>query len=214
MKISFKPRARYITIHHLHIYIPDNASFRLHPRATHVFVRAELSGVNEQHSYRLIEVLEKADPARRLGVQISAFSSDGQTITLWGTKGGNQAALYANSLVDWLDQIPLKKIAKRTRRYIHLKSQRFLLKAEEKHKAKLGATPREERGVYKGMISQELRGHLPITNEAGEELIEEGTNVTFGLVTALRIEVEGITKGGDIIRRLSEAEFETVQETA
>lgn len=68
MKISFKPRAIYITIHYLHIYIPDNASFRLHPRATHVFVRAELSGVNEQHPYRLIEVLEKADPARRLGV--------------------------------------------------------------------------------------------------------------------------------------------------
>jgi hypothetical protein len=88
MKISFKTRARYITMHHLHIYFPDNAMFRLHPRATHVFVRAELNGVNEQHPYRLVEVLEKADPAQRLGVQISAFSSGGQTVTFWGTKGG------------------------------------------------------------------------------------------------------------------------------
>jgi len=86
-------------MHHLHIYIPDNTSFHLDPRATHVFVRAELSGVNEQHPYRLIEVLEKADPARRLGVQISTFSSDGQTITFWDTKGGNQAALYASKIL-------------------------------------------------------------------------------------------------------------------
>jgi hypothetical protein len=32
MKFSFKPRAKYITLHHLHIYIPENVNFRLDPR--------------------------------------------------------------------------------------------------------------------------------------------------------------------------------------
>jgi hypothetical protein len=128
MKISFKPRAKYITIYHLHIYIPDNASFPLDHRTTHVYVRAELSDVNEQHPYSLIEVLERDDPARRLGVQISAFSSNGQIITFWGTKAGEQAALYANSIVDWLDEVPLDEIAKRSRHYIHLKQLNFFLR--------------------------------------------------------------------------------------
>jgi hypothetical protein len=55
MKISFKPRAKYITLHHLHIYIPENANFRLDPRATHVLVRAELS--EEKNS--ILDVLSK-----------------------------------------------------------------------------------------------------------------------------------------------------------
>lgn len=215
MKISFKPRAKYITIHHLHIYIPDNASLPLDHRATHVYVRAELSDVNEQHPYNLIEILERDDPARRLGVQISAFSSNGQIVTFWGTKAGEQAALYANSIVDWLDGVPLDEIAKRPRRYIHLKQQKFLLKEEEKRKAKLVQTLNEEHEHYTGMISQELQIGPPTMNRAIEGSMERGTNVTSGPVAVpIADNGEGTTEDGDVTQRLYEAEFETEQERA
>jgi len=87
--------------------------FDLDPRATHGFLRAELSSVDAGHPHRLVKVCEKGDPARRLGVQISAFSRDGQPINFWGQKSGENAALYANSIVDWLESIPPEDIAKK-----------------------------------------------------------------------------------------------------
>jgi hypothetical protein len=83
-KISIEPGGKYVTVHHLHLYILDAPMFDLDPRATHGFLRAELSGADADHPHRLVKVCEKGDPARRLGVQISAFSSDGQPINFWG----------------------------------------------------------------------------------------------------------------------------------
>ena len=59
MKISFKLRAKCITMHCLYISIPDNASFPFDPRATNVFACVELNDADEVHPYRLIEVLAK-----------------------------------------------------------------------------------------------------------------------------------------------------------
>ena len=81
MKITFKPRVKYVTSHHLHIYVPENTSFCLNPQAMYVFVRAKLSRGKEQHPQCLVQIFEKDDLAWRLGVEISAFSSNGQAIS-------------------------------------------------------------------------------------------------------------------------------------
>jgi hypothetical protein len=41
VKISIKPHGKYVTIHHLHLYIPDAPVFDFDLRATHVFLRAD-----------------------------------------------------------------------------------------------------------------------------------------------------------------------------
>jgi hypothetical protein len=197
----------------LHIYIPENASFHLDPRATHVFVRAELSGEKEQHPQCLIKIFEKDDPARRLGVEISAFASNGQAVSFWGTKDGGQAALYANSIVDWLNKVPLEEIAKRNRRYIHLKSQKFLLKVEEKRRAKSIGTFNKENGGGLNMINEEIQASFPTINRAADGLMEGESILTFELVADLDMDdEEGTTKDDDKVQRLYEAEFETEQE--
>jgi hypothetical protein len=113
--------------------------------------------VPTDHPHRLVKVCEKGDPARRLGVQISAFSRDGQPINFWGQKSGDNTDLYANSIVDWLENIPLEDIAKRPRRYIHAKSRRFLTKAEEKRKEKTkSGVNRKIEEAYKGNVNEGL----------------------------------------------------------
>jgi hypothetical protein len=172
-----------------------------------------LSEGGKQHPRCLIKIFEKDDPAGRLGVEISAFSSNGQAISFWGTKGGDQAALYANSIIDWLNKVPLEEIAKRNRRYINLKSQKFLLKAEEKRKAKSIGTPNKENGVGSNMINEELQASLPTINKAADGLMEGESILLFEPVADLEMDnEEGTNKDDDVVQRLYEAEFETEQE--
>lgn len=187
--------------------------FDLDPRATHVFPRAELSSTGADHPHRLVKVCEKGDPARRLGVQISAFSRDGQPINFWGQKSGENAALYANSIVDWLENIPLEDITKRPRRYIHAKSRRFLTKAEEKRKEKTksGVNHKIEE-AYQGNVNEGLFSYFSII-AAAEEAVED-TNVGFEPVGSSGVVnvSETVDDNSYTFRRLNEAEFEMEKE--
>lgn len=75
---------------------------------------------------------EPGDPALRLGIIISGFTKAGEPTCFWAENNGPQVAVYANTIVDWLECVPLSEIAKRPRRYIHKDRIKFLQKQKRK----------------------------------------------------------------------------------